>query len=57
MCPESWQDQYDLTQDLLPQSIKKLLGILDNVEKVEASSNAKEKATKESTEKVTKKGK
>jgi hypothetical protein len=57
MCPKSWQDQYNLTQDLLPQSVKKLLGILDNVEKVEASSNAKEKATKESTEKVTRKGK
>jgi hypothetical protein len=57
MCPESWQDQYDLTQDSLPQSIRKLLGIFENIEKVVASSNAKEKATKESTEKVTGKGK
>ncbi len=23
MCPESWQDQYDLMQDSLPQSIRK----------------------------------
>ena len=46
MCPESWQDQYDLTQDLLPQSIRKLLVILENVEKVVANSNAKEKAQK-----------
>ena len=51
MCPESWQDQYDLTQDSVPQSVRKLLGILENVEKVVASSNAKEKAAKESADK------
>ena len=55
MCPESWQDQYDLTQDSLPQSIRKLLGILENVEKVVANSDAKEMAKKESTEKATRK--
>ena len=49
MCPKSWQDQYDLTQDSLPQSVRKLLGI--------ANSNAKEKAAKENTEKATRKGK
>ena len=53
MCPESWQDQYDLTQDSLPQSIRKLLGVLENVEKVVANSDAKERAKKESTEKAT----
>jgi hypothetical protein len=61
MCPESWQDQYDLTQDSLPQGVtRKLLGILENVKKVVANSNAKERAKKESTEKATgkrKKGK
>ena len=36
MCPKSWQDQYNLTQDSLPQSVRKLLGILENVEKVVA---------------------
>ena len=55
MCPESWQDQYNPTQDFLPRSIRKLLGILENVEKVIANSNAKEKATKESAEKATRK--
>jgi hypothetical protein len=55
MCPESWKDQYDLTQDLLPQSVRKILGVLENIEKVVASSNAKEKAMKESTEKVIRK--
>ncbi len=53
MCPESWQDQYDLTQDSLPQSIWKLLGVLENVEKVVANSNAKKKAARESSEKAT----
>ena len=32
MCPKSWQDQYDLMQDSLPQSIRKLLDFLENVE-------------------------
>ena len=53
MCPKSWQDQYDLTQDLLPQSIRKLLVILENVEKVVANSDAKERVKKEGTEKAT----
>ncbi len=44
-------------QDLLPQSIRKLLGIPENVEKVVANSNAKDKAAKESAEKATRKGK
>jgi hypothetical protein len=53
MCPESWQDQYDLTQNSLPQSIRKLLGVLENIKKVVANSNAREMAKKESTEKTT----
>jgi hypothetical protein len=42
---------------LLPQSVRKLLGVLEIVEKVVANSNAKENATKESAEKTTGKGK
>jgi hypothetical protein len=60
MCPESWQDQYDLTQDSLPQSVRKLLVVLENVEKLVANSDAKERVKKEGTEKATgkrKKGK
>ena len=53
MCPESWQDQYDLTQDSLPQSVRKLLGVLENVEKVVANSDAKERVKKEGTKKST----
>jgi hypothetical protein len=37
-----------LMQDSLPQSVRKLLGVLENVEEVVANSNAKEKAAKES---------
>ena len=50
MCPETWQDQYDLTQESTPQSVRKLLGVLENVEKVVANSNAKDKPAKESAE-------
>ena len=50
-----WQDQYDLTQDSLPQSVRKLLGVLENIEKVVTSSNAKEGATKENSKKATRK--
>ncbi len=51
MCPESWQDQYDLTQDSLPQSVRKLLGVLENVEKVVANSNAKKRLQKKTERK------
>jgi hypothetical protein len=53
MCPESWQDQSDLMQDSLPQSIRMLLGILENVEKVVVNSNAKNKAANKNVEKAT----
>jgi hypothetical protein len=44
-------------QDSLPQSVRKLLGVLEDVEKVVANSKSKEKATKENAEKTTGKGK
>jgi hypothetical protein len=50
MCPKTWQDQYDLTQESTPQSVRKLLGILENVEKVVGNSTAKDKTAKESAE-------
>ena len=43
MCPKSWQDQYDLTQDSLPQSVRKLLGVLENVEKVVSNSTPRKR--------------
>jgi hypothetical protein len=55
MCPESWQDQYDLMQHSLPQGVRKLLDVLKNVEKLVANSNTKEKAVKEGAAKATRK--
>jgi hypothetical protein len=53
MCPETWQDQYDLTQESTPQSVRKLLGVLEKVKKVVANSTAKDKPAKESAENST----
>ena len=39
MCPEAWQNQYDLTQETVPQDLRKLLTVLENIEKCEQSSN------------------
>ena len=39
MCPEAWQNQYDLTQETVPQDLRKLLTVLENIEKCEMSSN------------------
>jgi hypothetical protein len=33
MCPESWQDQYNLNQETLPTSVRKILVVLENIEK------------------------
>ena len=45
MCPESWQDQYDLIQEsVLPQSMQKLLMVLETIEKMMENQTAKEKA-------------
>ncbi|MFM8588488.1 MAG: hypothetical protein ACKOBX_09120, partial [Bacteroidota bacterium] len=34
MCPESWQNQYDLTQETIPQDTRRLLLVLENIEKL-----------------------
>ena len=34
MCPESWQDQYNLAQETVPQDTRKLLLVLENIEKI-----------------------
>ena len=38
MCPDAWQNQYDLTQETVPQDLRKLLTVLENIEKCELSS-------------------
>ena len=40
MCPEAWQNQYDLTQETVPQDLRKLLTVLENIEKCEESAGA-----------------
>jgi O-glycosyl hydrolase len=39
MCPEAWQNQYNLTQETVLQDLRKLLTVLENIEKCEMSSN------------------
>ena len=39
MCQDSWQNQYDLMQETVPQDLRKFLTVLENIEKCEASSN------------------
>ena len=44
MCPESWQDQYDLAQEsVAPQSMRKLLAVLETIEKMMENQAAKDK--------------
>ncbi len=44
LCPDTWQDQYDLTQDsVTPHSIRKLLAVLKNIEKMMENQAVKEK--------------
>ena len=40
MCPDTWQNSYELTQDTVPQSLRKLLSVLENIEKCENSAGA-----------------
>ena len=43
MCPPSWNNQYDLIQETVPQSMRKLLSVLETIEKCEANSAAQSK--------------
>jgi hypothetical protein len=44
MVPESWQDQYMFQQDsVAPTSMRKLLAVLENIEKMMENQAAKEK--------------
>jgi hypothetical protein len=38
MCPMHWQNQYDLNQNTIPQDIRLLLTVLENIEKLSTSS-------------------
>ena len=43
-CPDSWQNQYDLNQEHVPQDLNKLLMVLENIEKASVASNAPAKS-------------
>ena len=44
MCPETWQDQYNLTQgSVISQIMRKLLTVLENIEKMMENQAMKEK--------------
>ncbi len=45
MCPESWIDQYNLTQEYVPQSTRALLAVLENIEKCDKGASTPNKAT------------
>jgi hypothetical protein len=44
MCPDSWQNQYDLSQETIPQDSRKLLIVLENIEKLGVTAAATQKA-------------
>jgi hypothetical protein len=39
MCPVHWQNQYDLNQNMIPQDTRRLLAILENIEKLSTNPN------------------
>ncbi len=41
MCPESWQDHYNLAQETVPQETRKLLLVLENIENLGANDQKK----------------
>ena len=44
MCLELWQDQYDLAQEsIAPQSMQKLLAVLETIEKMMENQSTKDK--------------
>ena len=49
MCPESWQDHYNLAQETVPQETRKLLLVLENIEKLVANDSRKSAANSAGT--------
>jgi len=49
MCPESWQDHYNLAQETVPQETRKLLLVLENIEKLGANDQKKSAANSTGT--------
>jgi hypothetical protein len=45
MCPDSWQNQYNLNQDTIPQDSRRLLIVLENIEKLGVTTTVPMKPT------------
>ncbi len=43
MCPDSWQNQYTLSQETIPQDYHRLLIVLENIEKIGVIATATQK--------------
>jgi hypothetical protein len=43
MCPDSWQNQYNLNQDTIPQDSRGLLIVLENIEKLGVTTTVPQK--------------
>jgi hypothetical protein len=43
MCPDSWQNQYNLNQDTIPQDLRRLLIVLENIEKLGVTATVTQK--------------
>jgi hypothetical protein len=43
MCPDSWQNQYNLNQDTIPQDSRRLLIVLENIEKLGVTTTVPQK--------------
>jgi hypothetical protein len=43
MCPDSWQNQYNLNQDTIPQDSHRLLIVLENIEKLSVTTTVPQK--------------
>jgi hypothetical protein len=43
MCPDSWQNQYNLNQDTIPQDLHRLLIVLENIEKLGVTTTVPQK--------------
>ena len=61
MCPETWRDHYNTTQQYVPQDSRKLLLVLENIEKLCATTYAPKPTTNSNgteteTERETRKG-
>ncbi len=57
MCPDSWQNQYNFSQDMIPQDSRRLLIVLENIEKLGVTTTVPQKPSANGNENVKSNGK